>query len=148
MQRMKFFITFAKNEVLHHFCTLCLMIKTIFHTNIEFFQSNGGTEYVNAYFQTFCPTNDIVHHVSCPHMPQQNGLAKHKHRHISTITRLPLTTFSAPLTLWMKAALTTTFLINFIPSSVFGWSSPYSRLIDRLLDLSSLRTINCVVIHI
>jgi hypothetical protein len=33
-------------------------------------------------FKNFLVSHGILHHVSCPHTPQQNGVAKHKHHHI------------------------------------------------------------------
>lgn len=33
-------------------------------------------------FSQFLDRKGIVHQISCPHSPQQNGLAKRKHKHL------------------------------------------------------------------
>jgi transposase InsO family protein len=38
----------------------------------------------------------IQQRFSCPHTPQQNGLAERKHRHIATMTRSLLLTSGTP----------------------------------------------------
>lgn len=132
-----------KSEVLTHFQTFLTMIKNIFNASVKYFQSDGGTEYVNHDFSHLCRTLGIQHRISCPHTPQQNGLAERKHRHIADMTRTLLATSHAPLNLWVEAALTSVFLINLLPTPLLQWSSPFYVLHNRLPDYSSLRTFGC-----
>ncbi|CAL9010869.1 unnamed protein product, partial [Prunus brigantina] len=85
-----------KSEVFTHFKTFTTMIKNLFNTSIQFLQSDNGTEYVNHAFSEFCKTYGIQQRFSCPHTPQQNGLAERKHRHIVTIIRTLLVTSQVP----------------------------------------------------
>ncbi|KAB2625402.1 hypothetical protein D8674_017062 [Pyrus ussuriensis x Pyrus communis] len=85
----------------------------------------------------------IQHHLSGPHTPQQNGLAERKHRHIADMTRTLLAAASAPLTLWVEAALTSVHLINLFPTSTLQWSTPYTLLLGRPPIYSHLRTFRC-----
>lgn len=78
------------------------------------------------------------------HTPEQNDLAERKHRHISTVTPLLLNTANLTPPLWVEIALTIVFIIDILPSSVFGWSSLYFRLFGHHPNLSSLRTFSCV----
>lgn len=51
-----------------------------FSASIKKFQSDGGSEFINARVRSFFDTHGIIYHrVSCPYMPQQNGRAEYKH---------------------------------------------------------------------
>lgn len=80
----------AKFEVFSKFVQFKTMVETQFYVKIKTFRSNGGGEYTSNAFKSFLLQNGIVHQVSCPYVPQQNGLVKRKHRHLieTTITLL------------------------------------------------------------
>ena len=88
-----------KSEVFTHFCNFVAMVKNLFKSSVQILQSDGGTEYVNSKFTDFCHSLGIHQRRSCPHTPQQNGLAEHKHRHIANMTRTLLSMAHAPLNL-------------------------------------------------
>ena len=44
-----------------------------FNTSIKAFQSDGGTEFTNNKMQELLQQNGILHTMSCPHTPAQNG---------------------------------------------------------------------------
>ncbi|KAI5352184.1 hypothetical protein L3X38_005075 [Prunus dulcis] len=71
----------------------------------------------------------------CPHTPQQNGLAKRKHRHIATMIRTH--------NLWVEAALTAVHLINLLPTPNLQWDTPYNRLFQYPSSYSHLRVFGC-----
>lgn len=54
-------------------------ILTQFNVGIRCLQTNGGGEYVSNKFEDFLKYKGIMHMVSCPYTPQQNGIAKMKH---------------------------------------------------------------------
>lgn len=56
--------------------------------------------------------NGVIHQSSCPHTPQQNGIAERKHRHIIETTRTLLINANVPLKFWGDAVLTAGYLIN------------------------------------
>jgi histone deacetylase 1/2 len=80
------------------------------------------TEYkkLNSFFQQV----GISHLVSYPYAHQQNGPAEHKHRHIVEVGLSLLAYASMPLKYWDEAFLTTTYLINRLPSKVIQSQTP------------------------
>jgi histone deacetylase 1/2 len=62
------------------------------------------------------------------HAHQQNGSAKHKHRHIVGVRLSLLAHASMPLKFWDEAFATTIFLINRLPSKVIQNETPFERL--------------------
>src|SRR3954470_17997477 len=58
-----------KSKVLHYFRNFVLYVKNQFFSTIKQFQNDGGGEYDNRNFSTFCSSLGIHHHLSCPHTP-------------------------------------------------------------------------------
>ncbi|CAL9021646.1 unnamed protein product, partial [Prunus brigantina] len=132
-----------KNEVFSHFQTFLAMVKNQFHTTVQILQSDNGTEYVNNAFSDLCSQLGIHQRFSCPHTPQQNGLAERKHRHIATMIRTLLTTSQTPHNLWVEAALIAVHLINLLPTPNLQWDTPYNRLFQHPPSYSHLRVFGC-----
>jgi hypothetical protein len=82
-------------------------------------------------FKSFLTSHGIIHQSSCPHTPQQNGVAECKHRHIVDIALTLLVNAKAPLKFWGDAVLTACYLINCMPSSVLGDKIPQSLLFPQ-----------------
>lgn len=119
------------------------MVQNMFNSSIKIFQSDGGTEYVNHNFSNLYTRLGITYRMSCPHTPQQNGLAERKHCHIATMIRTLLATSHAPVSLWMEATLTAVSLINVLSTSILDWPTPHFRLFGQVPSYSHLRTFGC-----
>lgn len=77
----------------------------------------------------------IVHHGSCTDTPQQNGVVKRKNQHLLEVAKSLMFTSLMPKKFWGEAILTTTFLINWMPSSVLNFNTPLSTLLPLTLLL-------------
>ena len=104
-------------------------------------QTDWGGEYqkLNSFFSQV----GIIHHVSCPHAHQQNGVIERKHRHIVEVGLSLLAHASMPLKFWDEAFMAATFLINRLPSKVIDNQTPFERLLQQKPDYLSLRTFGC-----
>ena len=96
-------------------------------------------------FKEFLNTQGILHQTSCPHTPQQNGVAERKNRHLIETARTLLIHHNVPTTFWSDAVLTACYLINRMPSSVLNDQIPHSLLFpnDPLYHLPP-RVFGCV----
>lgn len=110
-----------------------------YQAHVQFFQSDGGGEYTSKVFTKFLASKGIVHHISCPYTPQQNGVGERKNRHIIETALALLTTTSLPLQFWYYAITHATFLINGMPSRTMHMQSPYFKFYGTLPDLLSLK---------
>ena len=63
------------------------MIKTQFGKSIKHLRSDNEREYVNHDMSKFFSENGVVHEFTCVDIPQQNGIAKRKNRHLLEVTR-------------------------------------------------------------
>jgi hypothetical protein len=107
------------------------LAENLLSKKIKIFQSDGGGEFTSNQFKQFLTSHGIVHRISCPHTPQQNGLAERKHRHIVETGLTLLAQSKLPLPCWVDAFNTTMYLINRLPTSVLQYQSPYFKLVPQ-----------------
>jgi transposase InsO family protein len=91
------------------------MVENLFSRTIKIIQSDGGGEFTSKSFTAFLQHHGIVHHISCPHTPQQNGVVERKHRHIVEMGLCLLSQSYLSSGFWLEAFSTTIFLINRLP---------------------------------
>ena len=120
-----------RSEILTIFQHFYNEIQTQFDHSIRILRSDNAKEYFSASFNQFMTSHGIIHQSSCPHTPQQNGIAERKHRHIIETAHTLLLHANAPLKFWGDAVLTAGFLINRMPSSVLNNKIPYSLLFPK-----------------
>lgn len=87
-------------------------------------------------FKKFLTDRGIIHLISCPYTPQQNGMAKRKHIHIieTTIAKLPHN-------FWTHACIHVVFLINRMSCQSLDMNSPYYKLFCNHPVLNSVKSI-------
>ena len=90
--------------------------------NIQVFRSDNGKEYFNTILGKYFFENDIVHQNSCNDTPQQNGVVARKNKHLLEMAQSLST--KVPKNLWGEAILTTTYLINRMPTRVLKFQTP------------------------
>ena len=76
------FLMKDRSELFNILKNFCSKISTQFGKTIRILRSDNAKEYFSNCFNSFMHSKGIVHQSSCPHTPQQNGVAERKHRHI------------------------------------------------------------------
>ncbi|PKU63401.1 Retrovirus-related Pol polyprotein from transposon TNT 1-94 [Dendrobium catenatum] len=132
-----------KSEVYNIFVNFKIQIEKYSSQSIKTLHSDGGTEFLNQDFKSFLRNNGIVHQVSCPYTPEQNGVVERKHRHIIETTRTLLNTASVPYMYWPDAALTAAYLINRLPSPNTNQHTPFEMLHKSKPNYTRLRVFGC-----
>ncbi|CAL8084538.1 unnamed protein product [Prunus armeniaca] len=132
-----------KSDVFGIFVKFHAYISTFFNKHIKIFQSDGGGEFVNTAMRDFLAKHGILHYKSCPHTPQQNGLAERKHKHLVDTALTLLSTASMPLKFWFHAVSIANFLISRMCTKVLNWDSPYSKLFGVSPQLQALKVFGC-----
>jgi hypothetical protein len=119
------------------------LVENLLSKKIKAFQFDGGGEFTSNQFKHFLNSNGILHRISCPHTPQQNGLAERKHRHIVDTGLALLTQSYLTLTYWVDAFNTAVYLINRLPTTVLKNHSPYFKLLHKQPNYSLLKIFGC-----
>ena len=75
-------------------------ILTQFNISIRVLRSDNAREYFSAPFISFMSQHGILHQSSCAHIPQQNGVAERKNRHLIENARTLLLHYHVPFRFW------------------------------------------------
>ena len=100
------------------------MIEIQFDTKISILRSDNGTEYFNKNLNEFLKNKGIQHQSTCPNTPQQNGTAERKNKHLLEVACAIMFESNVPKYLWGDVVLTTTYLINRMPTHVLNYRTP------------------------
>ncbi|KAJ0625451.1 putative RNA-directed DNA polymerase [Helianthus annuus] len=117
-----------KSEVFEKFTIFHTMIHTQFQKEIQILRSDNGGEFVNASIKQFCQTKGIIHQTTCPHTPEQNGVAERKNRIILEMTRAFLIESKVPKFFWPEAVASSVYLINQLPTKILELKTPIQAL--------------------
>ncbi|KAI0496462.1 hypothetical protein KFK09_022779 [Dendrobium nobile] len=129
------YLMHSKDESFSKFQHFHQLIKNSFNKSIQTIRTDGGGEYTSHLFRTYLNKHGITHQFSCPYTPEQNGLAERKHRHLLEMTRALLHTAHLPQIFWAEALLTSTYLINILPTKACRLQIPFQQLHGSFEDL-------------
>ena len=115
----------GKDEIYDNVVSFYNLLHIQFQKNVNFFQSDNGTEFRNNRFGKFVNDNRIVHQTLFIYTPQQNGVVENKHRQLLNVARTLMFQGNIPLNMWHECILNATYLINRTPSFVLGGKCPY-----------------------
>ncbi|XP_074297003.1 uncharacterized protein LOC141627673 [Silene latifolia] len=122
------------------------MVQTQFDKKVKIIRSDKafklGTSDITA---KFLVDNGILHQTSCFHTPQQNGVVERKHKHLLETARALKFQSNLPTKYLDDCVLTTTYIVNRMPSKVLQNLSPYQILFGKPLELSHMRAFGCLV---
>ncbi|RDY03703.1 hypothetical protein CR513_12680, partial [Mucuna pruriens] len=127
---MIIFLMKHKSEICQIFVDFFCLVKNQFDKSIKRLHSNNGTEFVNLEFSKFLKDNGVVHELTCVNTPQQNRIAKRKNRHLLEVARALSFQMSIPNVYWGEAILTTTYLINRLPTHILNDISPIKHMLS------------------
>ena len=86
-----------KSDVITIFPTFLQQMANQFNITVNIIQSDGRGEFVNQSLQDYFVSNGIIHGLSCPSTPEQNGLVERRHRHIVDTSLTLMAYASIPL---------------------------------------------------
>jgi len=84
------------------------MIQTQFGTTIKKLRTDNAKDYFNTHLHNYFQQEGIIHETSCIDMPQQNGVAERKMRHLLNVTRTLLHHHHVSKYFWGQAVLIAT----------------------------------------
>ncbi|KAI5321825.1 hypothetical protein L3X38_030897 [Prunus dulcis] len=106
--------------------------STQFGAHLQYFKNDGGGEFNSSQFASFLASKGIIHQLSCPSTPQQNGLAERKNRHVIETALTLLVPANLPGQFWYHAVAHAAYLINFMPRLLLEISLLVKRYLTSL----------------
>ncbi|UYV60728.1 hypothetical protein LAZ67_1002045 [Cordylochernes scorpioides] len=122
--RVAYFIR-HKSDVLEKFKEFVKRVRTETGNKIKRFRTDNGTEFLNKNFSDYLKSLGIVHELTAPYTPEQNGISQRDNRTIVESARCLLHGRKMPLELWAEAVNTAVYLLNRCTTKVLGSSTPY-----------------------
>ena len=122
------FLLAAKSEVSKTIRQFCTMVQTQFGRGIQRFRSDNARDFFNSDLDSFFAERGILHESSCVATPAQNGIAERRIGYVTSTARTLLLNYQVPWSYWGEAILTSTHLVNRLPSQRLGFRSPLDRM--------------------
>lgn len=115
-----------------------------FGNKLKCLRSDNGGEYSSKEFSEYLKQQGIKRQLTCPHTPQQNGVAERKNRHLAVACRSMMHSKNVPTRFWAEGMKTATYVINRLPQRRLNFESPYEKMFNIQPNVSHLRVFDCV----
>ena len=130
-----------KSDVFQAFIDFQHRIERQFNQKIMNFQFNWGGEFQA--LSKHLKEHGILHRISCPHTPAQNGTAERKHRYIVDNALSLMHQSSVPNQFWDEVVCTTVYLINRLPTQILKNRFPNHLIYNQEPKYSLLKSFGC-----
>jgi len=89
-----------RSELLSIFMSFLNEIENQFEKTIKIFRSDNAKDYFSHDLSSFLSSKGILHQSTCPHTPQQNGIAERKNHHLLETARSLMLNTNVPTQHW------------------------------------------------
>ena len=143
------YILRTKDEVLEKFKEYVSFVETQFSSKVKNLRSDNGGEYTSKQFDDFCKSKGIVHELTVPRCPEQNGVVERFNRTLMESARSMLEHAQLPPSFWALAVDTAAYLRNRCPTEALDKKTPFEVWFGRKPNVNSLRIFGChVLVHV
>lgn len=111
---------------------------------IKELQSDNGGEYMSNSLQAKMKALGIIHQMTTPYTPQQNGKAEHYNQTLFEATYSLLLGAGLSEGFWEEAAHTVVHVRNRSPCQGLGWQTPWEALTGDVPDISYFCMYGCL----
>lgn len=133
-----------KDEVLVKFKEFVNMVKNSTGKNVKTLRTDNGGEYCSKEFESSLKEEGILHQLTVPYSPTQNGVSERKNRTLVESARSMMSHGKIPAEFWAEAINTAVYLRNRSPTTSLEGMTPYECLFGENPDVSNLRIFGCV----
>jgi transposase InsO family protein len=98
------YFSHTKDDVLDRFKDYKTFIEIQLKLQLKRLHSDGGSEYTNTAFKSFCAGNGIIMEYTVPYSPAQNGIAERLNHTLLEHTHTMIFAKHLPKILWAEAA--------------------------------------------
>ncbi|KAI7815493.1 Retrovirus-related Pol polyprotein, partial [Rhyzopertha dominica] len=130
-----------KDEVLANFKIFVQKSENIQGITLKALQSDNGGEYTSNEFKQYLNTKGILHRLTIPGTPQQNGKAERLNQTLLNIVRCLLLQSGLPSTFWAEALAAANFIRNRCPTKAIKLQIPYELWSKKKLTADCVNTI-------
>ena len=133
----------SKSQVFDCFKEFVNMAETSTGGKVKILRSDNGGEYKSKSMSEFRKSRGIVHELTVPYTPEQNGVAERMNRTLVESARSMMSHAKLPVRFWAEAIGTAAYLRNRSPTVAVKGMTPFERWFGRKPSLSQLRIFGC-----
>ena len=138
-----------KSEAFQMFIKFKALAENEADLKIKTLRSDNGAEFLSNQFQEFLQKNGIIHQLSTPYSPQQNGVCERKNYISVEHARCLLFKNKMPKFFWVEAVNTAIYLQNQLSTKALNNITPYEAWTSCKLKVKHLRIFGSVCyIHV
>ncbi|CAI7866940.1 unnamed protein product, partial [Closterium sp. NIES-53] len=135
-----------KSDVLWVFEKWLLLVERQTNKSVLMLRSDRGSEFLGKEFANFVDGKGIVHDLTCPYTPQQNGMAEREMRTVVESVRTMLLHMGVQHCWWHLALRHAVWVCNCLERSTTPpGTTPYQLLTCKKPDLTLARVWGCMV---
>ncbi|CAI5483041.1 unnamed protein product [Closterium sp. Yama58-4] len=134
-----------KSDLLREFAQWLVLVERQAKKSVLQLRSDRGGEFLGKEFTAFVDGKGIVHDLTCPYTPQQNGMAEREMRTVVESVRTMLLHMGVQHHWWHLALRQAVWVRNCLErSSLSPGTTPYQLLTGKKPDLSLARVWGCM----
>ncbi|CAI5470474.1 unnamed protein product [Closterium sp. Yama58-4] len=133
-----------KSDVLLEFQKWLVLVERQTKKSVLQLRSDRGGEFIGKQFTDFVDGKGIVHDLTCPYTPQQNGMAEREMRTVVESVRTMLLHMGVQHHWWHLALRQAVWVRNCLERSATPGTTPYQLLTGTKPDLSLARVWGCM----
>ena len=129
LENSRYFVTFTddfsrfchvyflkrKSEVLTKFKEFHAEVTNLLGKRMKVLRTDNGGEYVSAEFEQYLKEHGIIHEVTTPYTPQQNGISERLNRTLQKLALSQILHASLPKCFWADSIATACYVRNRLP---------------------------------
>src|SRR6266481_3898131 len=139
-RRTQIYFSHMKTEVLCYFKEYKALIENQMNNKLKRFRSDGGGEYINEPFKTFCAEAGIIMEQTAPYSPVQNSITEQINRTLLEHTRVMIFSKNISKTLWPEAIAYTCYIKNRSLTRALGSNTtPYEVFYNKKPNIARLQ---------
>lgn len=119
------------------------MTENQFGKRMKILRSDRGGEFCSKKMEGYLKSKGIIHQLTAPYSPEQNGVAERKNRSLMEMARCMLNDSEIHVKFWAEAVNTANYVQNRIQTSVAN-VTPFSLWFNKTPSLSHIRIFGSV----
>lgn len=128
-----------KDEVFEKFQEWKNLVENQFGCKVKTLRSDNEGEYTSNQFENFLKSEGIIHELSIPRTPEQNGVSERLNRTLMEMVRAMLIDSGLPHKFWAEALSTAVYLKNRSPSRAISEKTPFEALFGKKQSVKHLQ---------
>lgn len=113
-------------------------------STLRILRTDNGGEYTSNEFEEFLQQHGVIHQVTVPYSPQQNGVSERKNRTVMEMARSIIFEKKLPKTFWAEAVATSVYLLNRLATKAVSDKTPIEAWSGNKPSVQHLKIFGCI----